>query len=177
MTPISRECLLHFLNSYPDRISGSIADYGSGEWSDEIRKILASGGITDFTSLDYDTGVDLMKPIEGKKFDVGITMDLLEHVTNPFIVADNISESLKDGALLFVTVPFVWCLHECPKDYFRFTTDGVKVIFPKLHCIRSAFRTDVAGHWEVGAVNDPDWHWITRVVAIFEKKGRFGGNE
>jgi hypothetical protein len=67
-------------------------------------------------------------------------MDTLEHVKNPFIVGNNISNSLKKGALLYVTVPFVWTVHgydvkNTPTDYFRFTEEGIKLIFPKLTCL------------------------------------------
>ena len=64
-------------------------------------------------------------------------MDLLEHVSNPFLVADNIRHSLKKGAFLFVTVPWIWEAHYHPKDYWRFMPQGLEELFKeiKLHTI------------------------------------------
>jgi len=172
MTRLSGQCLIVFLNKYQDRIKGPVADYGSGTvQGKEVKRALASGKIFDYVALDYNTGVDLMKPIKGRKFGTGICMDLLEHVTNPNTVANNISNSLKKGALLFVTVPFVWGLHDYPKDYFRFTADGVKVLFHKLKCLDASLLGDVTRPYPKGKklVNSINRHWTCRVVAVFEK--------
>lgn len=174
MTPLSRNCLVHFLNKYGPRILGPVADYGGADENvveeGEVRKVFASGGITDYHVLDYSTGTDLMKPIKGRKFRVGICMDLLEHVSNPFVVAENITNSLERKALLFVTVPFIWGLHEFPKDYFRFTVDGIKSVFGKMRCLESDFLSDVPEGIPAMVKRGDHRHWSTRVVAVFEKK-------
>lgn len=56
-------------------------------------------------------------------------MDLLEHTSNPFLVAKSIRGSLKRGAYLFVTAPFNWGIHYFPKDYWRFTPQGIEELF------------------------------------------------
>lgn len=185
MTPFSRECLITFLNKYGTRgmISGPVADYGgAGKWGAEVKRVLATGGITDYTALDYTTGVDLLKPIKGKKYGVGVCMDLLEHTTNPFKVAENITNSLRKGAVLFVTAPFIWAPHNHPGDYFRFTVDGIKVLFPKLKCLEADLLTDVSfpavySLVEEALANLPEKpiyselpHWNTRVAAVFVKE-------
>lgn len=173
MTPLSRECLIRFLNEYSSRIVGSVADYGGNdEYSWDVRAILMRGNIDDYNVLDYSTGYDLLKPIKGKKYDVGICMDLLEHTTNPFKIGETITNSLKPNALLFVTVPFIWALHEFPKDYFRFSVDGIKEVFSKMKCLKADFLTDMGGKpipkKKIRTI-DKDGHFTTRVVAVFEK--------
>lgn len=156
MTLISLQLLAHFLNTFKPK--GRVADFGgtSNIGSDIVSQMFAINEVTvkekkpgkslsvslfglektedipEYIPLDYDNGVDLMKPIKGKKFDAGICMDLLEHTKNPFIIAKNISDSLKPGAPLFVTVPWVWELHEYPKDYWRFCPQGLEAIFPDM---------------------------------------------
>ena len=171
MTPLSKHCLFIFLNRYQAMIKEPVADYGSGTvQGKEVKRLLASGKIFDYVALDYNTGVDLMKPIKGRKYGTGICMDLLEHVTNPNIVAGNITNSLKKGALLFVTAPFVWGLHDYPKDYFRFTVDGIKVLFHKMKCIDASILGDMTvPRKRKTLTNTVDRHWKSRVVAIFEK--------
>ena len=144
------------MNKY--KPTGRIADYGGtdtigapivkrmltinevgvkeGEPGKELNVIVFGSGEKktppEYLVLDYDSGVDLMQPIKAKKFSAGICMDLLEHVSNPFVVAENISNSLKSGAMLFVTVPLIWELHYYPKDYWRFTPQGLAELFPKM---------------------------------------------
>ena len=149
-----------FLNEYQPH--GRIADYGGTEnvGSSIVRDALATGGQHDYNPLDYDNGVDLMKPIKGPKFDFGICMDLLEHVPNPFVVAGNIYSSLKPNAHLFVTSPLIWELHFYPKDYWRFTPSGLEALFPKM---------DIE---LLGIVRDPSPDEVcprSRVVGVFHK--------
>ena len=108
-----------------------IADFGGTEKIGDniIKNILAAGDLKNYHMLDFDNGIDLREPIVGEKFDLGICMDLLEHVSNPFLVSKNIIDSLKPGAFLFVTVPFVWELHAVPDDFWRFTPSGIMELF------------------------------------------------
>lgn len=145
MTLKSLECFKKFLIQYVKELKPIVADYGG---TNKIGDGLVKGILYDvkrslsyhYEMLDYDNGVDLLKPIK-KKYGLGICMDLLEHTENPFIVAENISNSLKKGALLFVTAPFIWEQHDFPKDYWRFTPQGLVTLFSKLkmigaYCIR-----------------------------------------
>jgi hypothetical protein len=184
MTIISLQLLAHFLNLYPQQ--GRVADYGGTDriGGKMVKKMLSlselavSPGtntkgfsaflngkprkpVPEYICLDYDNGVDLLKPIKGKKFDGGLCMDLLEHTTNPFIVAKNISDSLNKGAYLFVTVPWVWEIHNYPGDYWRFTPQGLETLFPKLKKVTIEIIRDSAPEEELPR---------HRLVAIFKKK-------
>jgi hypothetical protein len=164
MTKTSLKLLIDFLNTYQDRIKEPIADYGGNDkqGGKDVRKTFKSGNIIDYSQLDLDTGYDLTKPIRGKKYNTGICMDLLEHVKNPFLVAENISNSLNNGAVLFVTAPFIWGLHDYPGDYFRYTEEGLEVLFAKLTCIYTAMYRDP------GNKIDEDKFGV-RVIGVFEK--------
>ena len=185
MTLTSLRLLAHFLNQYPQE--GRIADYGGtdtigsqiieqmlklnsisiaeGSKSNDLFNINVNGipatrKVT-YTVLDYDNGIDLMKPIRKKPFDGGICMDLLEHTENPFVIAKNISDSLKKGAFLFVTVPWIWEIHYYPKDYWRFAPQGLEQLFPKMECITIETIRDHSDEEEVPR---------SRLVGIFKKK-------
>lgn len=166
MTKLSYQQLAIFLNNYQDKLSNDmhVADYGGTPTigGNLVMGMLKRGGINDYNMLDYDNGVDLLKPIKGKKFDLGICMDLLEHVTNPFIVAENIKDSLNKGAFLYVTVPWVWEVHDYPGDYWRFTIDGVKELFSGMEVIESGYLRDKH--------TDPEPLPRERVIVIFKKK-------
>jgi hypothetical protein len=60
-------------------------------------------------------------------------MSVLEHSKKPWTLAANIEKSLITGGTLLITVPFVWRVHAYPSDYWRFTVEGVRELFP---CIK-----------------------------------------
>jgi len=167
MTDLSHRLLVEFLNEYQDYLKEPVADYGSNEkeGAGKVVTTLASGGLYAYRGLDLTTGVDLMEPIKGK-YGTGICMDLLEHVLNPFIVAENITNSLKKNALLFVTAPFSWIPHNYPKDYWRFSEDGLKALFPKLKCLKLRMVRDK----ERELIKLKDMMMLLRVVGVFKNE-------
>lgn len=109
-----------------------VPDYGGTDRNGggRIRSELLKYGVKNYIPLDLEGGVDLRKPVPGEKFNLGVCMDLLEHVSNPFVVSANISNSMKSGAMLFVTAPFSWPLHgDTYGDYWRFTVEGLRELF------------------------------------------------
>lgn len=57
---------------------------------------------------------------------------VLEHSRRPWLMAQNIEHVMNVGATLFLAVPFVWRVHAFPNDYWRFTLDGVRALFPRI---------------------------------------------
>lgn len=149
-----------------------IADFGGTDniGQNIIKDMLASGELENYHMLDFDNGIDLREPIVGEKFDLGICMDLLEHVSNPFLVAKNIMDSLNPGAYLYVTAPFVWEIHGYPQDFWRFTPDGLEELFRDMEAeliyVEVDSHTDKVESKQVVPVSRP---W-TRVIGIFRKK-------
>lgn len=56
---------------------------------------------------------------------------VLEHVQNPFVAAEWLSKLARAGGTLILTVPFSYEYHAAPKDYWRFTQDGVLALFDR----------------------------------------------
>lgn len=65
-------------------------------------------------------------PINDAKFDVIICTEVLEHATEPDALLKEMVRVSKPRAQLFLTVPFMWGLHELPYDFRRYTTEGIK---------------------------------------------------
>ena len=83
--------------------------------------------------LDFTEDFELIdEKLEGKRFGTIICMSVLEHCSDPFKMARNIQSLMKDGGVLLVSVPFVWEVHGFPDDYWRFTPNGVRALFPGL---------------------------------------------
>lgn len=91
------------------------------------------------TTLDVVAadGVDVVGdghalPFPDEHFDYVWCNAVLEHVRNPFRVAEEIQRVLRPGGLALVQVPFLENVHGWPDDYFRFTPNGLRVLFEDL---------------------------------------------
>ena len=60
-------------------------------------------------------------PIENESIDFIIATETLEHCPHPEIIFNESFRLLKDGGGVFLTTPFIFPLHESPRDEFRFT--------------------------------------------------------
>ena len=52
----------------------------------------------------------------------------LEHVRHPWIAMDALYKSLKPEGLLFIDTHQTFPLHGYPHDYFRFSTEALKIM-------------------------------------------------
>ncbi|NMG04232.1 class I SAM-dependent methyltransferase [Azoarcus taiwanensis] len=129
-------------------------DYGSTE------KIRTSFPGETYVGVDMQAGegvdlvVDLTMPFSdvdallgGNRFGTIFCLSVLEHCEQPFLVAENISRLLAPQGVLYVSVPHAWKFHGYPSDYWRFTHEGVKKLFPQLTFDMNIARvsTDVEG--------------------------------
>ena len=60
-------------------------------------------------------------PLDDNSVDCAICTEVLEHCPDPEAVLKEICRVLKPNGLLFLTVPFLWPLHEVPYDEYRYT--------------------------------------------------------
>lgn len=92
-----------------------------------------------YTGLDRIGGpnVDIIGdghalPFDREVFDYVICAETLEHDTAPWLTANEIYRVTKHGGLVIVTVPGIgFPRHDYPSDYWRFTTDGLSLLFER----------------------------------------------
>lgn len=82
-------------------------------------------GVDAVIDLTNDTGA-----LAYNFFDLVICCSVLEHVPHPWKMAENITKLTAHRGQLFVSVPWTWRFHPYPSDYFRFSPEGIKAIFP-----------------------------------------------
>lgn len=61
-------------------------------------------------------------PFPPESFDSILCTEVLEHTQHPFQVMYELSRVLKPGGYLFLSVPFIYPIHEAPNDHWRFAT-------------------------------------------------------
>lgn len=57
---------------------------------------------------------------------------VLEHSRKPWLLAANVERLMDQGGTIHLAVPFVWGIHSYPSDYFRFTAEGIRELFPQI---------------------------------------------
>lgn len=121
-------------------------DFPLGRWN------LYIGGagrfVTGYVNLDLVaiTGVDVAADAERLPFPSGIFQRVecdavLEHVRNPRQVMCEIRRVLAPGGYVHLVAPFCHPFHEYPKDFQRFTPDGLKELAGPLEVVAEGWRT------------------------------------
>ena len=119
-------------------------------------------GVDRVVNLEEDEALSL------GQFDHVECWSVLEHSKQPWRIAQNLQKMLVHGGTIHVTVPFCWRIHAYPSDYFRFTPEGLKAIFPGIdwrHLMLSAERLRKNGRLPVfdkGA----DVKWLARTEVL-----------
>ena len=91
-------------------------------------------------------------------------MSVMEHCRRPWLMAQTLEWMLEPGGTLFITVPFVWRVHNYPDDYWRFTVSGVKSLFSHIEWTREAYsHRSLCKAEDVPAVKaGEDWPYFAR---------------
>lgn len=91
-------------------------------------------------------GVDVAANAEELPFPSGLFQRVecdavLEHVEDPALVMREIERVLAPGGFAHVVVPFCHPFHEYPRDFRRYTSDGLRQLAGTLHVVKEGWRT------------------------------------
>ncbi|MEA2016659.1 MAG: hypothetical protein U9O59_08200, partial [Actinomycetota bacterium] len=135
---------LLFIKKHIEKIKGPILEVGSKDYGNtqDLRSLFKG---VDYTGIDMEggKGVDMVldltedfnlieSKLGNKRFKTIICFSVLEHCIGPFKMCSNMEKLLEKGGLVFISVPFSWRIHGYPNDYWRFTPEGIKALFPNL---------------------------------------------
>jgi SAM-dependent methyltransferase len=70
-------------------------------------------------------------PAADEEFDSAICTAVLEHLEEPKAALGECFRVLKPGGYAIYSVPFIWHVHEEPRDFFRYSRYGLKYLFEK----------------------------------------------
>jgi SAM-dependent methyltransferase len=106
---------------------GLVLDCGAG------KQATYYDNVVNFEIVAYDTtdvlGVAEELPFADESFDAVLSLNVLEHVSNPFACASEIARVLKPGGKLYCVVPFLQPVHAYPHHYFNMTREGLRTLF------------------------------------------------
>lgn len=70
-------------------------------------------------------------PFEDGFADTVVSFQVMEHLPEPDFFLSECHRILRPGGQMFLTVPFMWHVHESPYDYFRYTRYGLRYLLEK----------------------------------------------
>jgi len=71
-------------------------------------------------------------PLQDGSFDSVFSVAVLEHVTSPELVVEEMIRVLKPGGYFYSEIPFMFFFHGYPSDFRRYTKEGIKLLFTDL---------------------------------------------
>lgn len=138
-------CPVLMLQNGPKRIlrytKGLIADIGSGP--DRMSPEFINVDLFPFPGVDVVATADRL-PFADNTFDGLVTESVLEHVPNPRAMAAELMRILKPGGVVYASAPFIHPFHASPDDFNRFTTSGLRELFPGCEVLELGVRS---GPW------------------------------
>ncbi|MBI3091903.1 MAG: methyltransferase domain-containing protein [Candidatus Tectomicrobia bacterium] len=67
-------------------------------------------------------------PFADGSFALVLSTQVLEHVEEPKGLVEEMHRVLKPGGTLYLSAPFVWEVHNYPRDFWRFTDQGLRLL-------------------------------------------------
>jgi SAM-dependent methyltransferase len=137
-------------------LNGRLVDIGCGV---KPYKELLAPYVTEHIGVDHEgtfhdkKNVDLFGtaydiPVEERYFDSAICTAVLEHLEEPEMALRECLRVLKSDGYAIYSIPFIWHLHEEPRDFYRYSKYGIKYLFEK------------AG-FEITEINALSGFWVT----------------
>lgn len=137
-------------------IHGKLIDIGCGTkpYQDFWRSVVTEHiGVDHASTLHDKSNIDIEGsayaiPVENESFDSAICNAVLEHLEEPEMALRECHRILKKGGIAIYSVPFIWHVHEAPRDFYRFSQFGLKYLFEKVG-------------FEVVEINALSGFWVT----------------
>jgi len=116
-----------------------VLDIGSGD-AQYLRLINTSNSLftLDYpvTNKKYRSAPDIFAdaqylPIANEQVDVVLLYEVLEHIVDMQKVLSETNRVLRPGGKLFLSVPFIYPIHDAPNDYWRFTQFGLSDVLAR----------------------------------------------
>lgn len=87
-------------------------------------------------------------PFDDNYTDTVVSFQVMEHLSEPTFFLSECYRILKSGGRIFITVPFMWHVHEAPHDYFRYTRYGLEYLLKKSGFIDVEIKENT-GFWQM----------------------------
>ena len=85
----------------------------------------------DKTNIDlFGTAYEI--PCKDESFDSALCSAVLEHLEEPESAIRECYRILKKDGYTIYSIPFIWHIHEEPRDFYRYSKYGIRYLFEKV---------------------------------------------
>lgn len=151
-----------YLKKFHPRANGPVLEVGSKDHSAENRgptmPFREMFPTNEYIGVDMEPGkgvdrivdlVDGIGDLPENYFDLVICCSVLEHVSKPWKMAENLTRLLRPGGTIYMSVPWIWRYHQYPDDYFRYSFRGIESLFSDLTWSKIHYSTTQYGEFLV----------------------------
>ena len=110
-----------------DHADGLVLDAGSG-FKSTVYEHVVNLEVVGYPSTDV-LGVGEHLPFETGSFDAALSLNVLEHVRDPFRCARELARVVRPGGKLYASAPFLQPYHGYPHHYYNMTASGLENLF------------------------------------------------
>jgi SAM-dependent methyltransferase len=103
-------------------------------------------------------------PFTNDSFDAAVSTGTLEHLENPIQAIKEIHRILRNGGLIHIEVPFLQPYHGDPKDFWRWTRQGIEFF-----CTNAGFEKLESGT-HMGPASTLNWIWNEFLLTLLGRK-------
>jgi SAM-dependent methyltransferase len=150
-----RRGILDALAGELPNFNGTLLDIGCGRMPYKSMLLTRPSHATRYV------GLDLGRPLYGKpdiqwdgrniplhtgSVNCALATEVLEHCPEPQVVLREIARVLSSGGMLFLTVPFLWPLHDSPHDEYRYTPFAIERLLNDAGFV--GIKTRPLGGWD-----------------------------
>lgn len=129
----------NFKELFSKYFKGRLIDIGCGTkpYKDILKDYVEEHIGVDYSDTSHDkSNIDIFAsaysiPLEDNSFESAICTCVLEHLEEPEQALRECHRLLKPGGYAIYHTPFIWHLHEEPRDFYRYTKHGLKYLFEK----------------------------------------------
>ncbi|NET34311.1 MAG: class I SAM-dependent methyltransferase [Cyanothece sp. SIO1E1] len=120
-------------------LSGSLVDIGCGTKPYEelllpfVNEHIGVDHLDSYHTTDKvdRPGTAYSLPLQDETMDCALCTSVLEHLEEPQEALIECRRVLKEGGVALYSIPFMWHLHEEPRDFYRYSKYGIQYLFDK----------------------------------------------
>lgn len=134
---------LIYIQKFSEQLQAPFLEVGSKNYgsTQDFRSLFTNKGEYIGVDMEDGPGVDIVMDLtedfekidaglSGRRFGTIICLSVLEHCEQPFKMTENLTRLLKPQGYMCIGAPFSWKIHGYPSDYWRFTPEGIRKLFP-----------------------------------------------
>jgi SAM-dependent methyltransferase len=122
--------------------SGLVLDAGSG-FRSTIYEHVVNLEVVAYPSTDVLSVAEHL-PFETASFEAALSLNVLEHVRDPFRCASELARVVRPGGRLYASAPFLQPYHGYPHHYYNMTASGLESLFSDAFDVEQLGTPDTA---------------------------------